>query len=381
MPVGAAIGGAVIGAGGSIIAGSEASSAQKHAANTAADTSLQVANENNQLFRDTRAQNLQIAAPFYNNGLAASNALTGLLLGPTATAAPAAPTGALSGYQTAPVAGVTPLGSSSALDGYSGPSLATIMTMPKSTGQGAINNYLSYYRAHPESDPGFATTAQFHGDPFVDENAADSVLAGRNAYLSSNPASTLPATTVPAAVPAAATPAATSTGSALSPFDQFRNSTNYQWRYNQGLNATRGQYAAKGALDSGAAEKSAITFGQNLASNELANYMNLLAGQQQVGLSAGNAVMGVTTGAANAIAGQNTNAGNVAANAALTSGQANANMWGTIGNTAGQVGGALFQYGLGQLQAPKVPTAQSINVTPNGSANYFAASPSWSNFG
>jgi hypothetical protein len=37
--------------------------------------------------------------------------------------------------------------------------------------------------------------------------------------------------------------------------------------------------------------------------------MNLLAGQQNVGLSAGNAIMGVSTSAANAIAGQNTNAG------------------------------------------------------------------------
>ena len=102
--------------------------------------------------------------------------------------------------------------------------------------------------------------------------------------------------------------------------------------------------------------------------------MNLLAGQQQVGLSAGNAVMGVSTGATNAIAANNTNAGNVSANAALTAGQANANMWGTIGNTAGQLGGALFQYGMGQFQQPKVPTAQSINVTPNGTMNYFANS-------
>src|SRR5690348_7603206 len=65
VPIGAAIGGAVIGAGGSIIAGSQAAHAQRSAANTAADTSLQVANENNALIRETRGQNLAIASPFY----------------------------------------------------------------------------------------------------------------------------------------------------------------------------------------------------------------------------------------------------------------------------------------------------------------------------
>lgn len=349
MPIGAALGGAAIAGVGTVAAGALSSSAQTKAARTAADSSLQVADLNNQLIRDTRNENVALATPFYNNGVAAGNALNGLLLG---TPSPA-PTGALSPPPTpaAPPA-----------SGYSGPPLAQIMTMPRNTGQGAIDQYLSYYQSHPNEDPGFTNISQFHGDPFSDERAANSVLMARNAYLAAHPAVTTPSGTVPAAVPASAPVA-----SALSPWDQFRNSTNYQFRYDQGLKATEDQYATKGALDSGAAEKAKITFGQNFASNEIANYMNLLAGQQNVGLSAGNAVMGVSTNATNAITAQNTNAGNTAANAALVSGNANANMWGTVGNAAGQIGGALFQYGMGQQQ-PRIPTTQSL---PNYSNSYF----------
>jgi hypothetical protein len=323
MPIGAVIGGAVIGAGGSIIAGSKSASAQKQAAQTAATSAQSTTDSNNALFRENKAQNIAIAQPFYNNGVAAGNALQGLLLGsPTSASSPAPGTtgGALSGYQQSSPAG----------------------QYPNAVGDDSLT---------------YGTIRARRLDMM---DAPQAALTGYQRL----PADTQ--TPVPGTTPA---PAMGTTTSALSPWDQFRNSTNYQFRYDQGLKATEGAYATKGALDSGAAEKAKITFGQNFASNELSNYMNLLAGQQNVGLSAGNAIMGVSTSAANAIAGQNTNAGNVAANAALTSGQASANMWGTVGNTAGQLGGALFQYGMGQMK-PSVPSAQSINVTPNWQSNY-----------
>jgi hypothetical protein len=102
MPIGAAIGGGVIAAGGSVLAGSQASRAQRDAARTASDTTLQSTRENNALLRETRDQNLSIATPFMNNGLAAGNALTDLLLGtntyqPT-QAGSAQVGGALSGF-------------------------------------------------------------------------------------------------------------------------------------------------------------------------------------------------------------------------------------------------------------------------------------------
>lgn len=328
MPIGAVIGGAVIGAGGSVLAGSKSAKAQTKAAQTASDTSLQVANENNQLFRDTRAQNIAIAQPFYNGGVAAGNALNDLL-----GLAPASQ-GALSRYTNPGYR------DGSATDGV---------------------NWSQYIQSQPDVANDYALHSDMTPEEFGPWHyQRDGSRRDLTAY---EPAQ---APVAPTASPAAAS------GGALDAFDRFRKGTNYQWRYDQGMKATQGSFATKGALDSGAAEKAKITFGQNIASGELSNYMNLLAQQQNVGLSAGNAIMGVSTAAANNIAGQNTNAGNVAANASLVAGQANANMWGTIGNTAGQLGGALFQYGMGGFQKPQIPTPQSINVTPNGTSNYFA---------
>jgi hypothetical protein len=321
MPIGAALGGAAIAGVGTVAAGAMGASATRHAVNSAADTSLATTNANNALFRETRGQNLSIAAPFYNNGVAAGNALTELLLGPQATAGNTAVPG-------------TPGGG--ALDAYlaANPDVAAEARRVTSDGEfGSPQEYAAWHYQH---------YGQAEGRP-------------------------APAVNVPA-------PTAPGTGStgALDAFDRFRQGTNYQWRYNQGLKATEGNFATRGALDSGAAEKAKITFGQNLASGELSNYMNLLASQQASGLSAAGAVMGVNTSYAGNVTAQNTNAGNVAANAALAGGQANANMWGTVGNAAGQLGGALFQYGMGQMQTPQVPSPQSINVSPTGTSNYFA---------
>ena len=98
MPIGATIGGAVLGAGGSIIAGSKAAKAQKNAAQTASDTSLAVARENNALIRETRDQNVALAQPFYDRGNEAGSALQGLLLGPSSSAPAFYSTGALDTY-------------------------------------------------------------------------------------------------------------------------------------------------------------------------------------------------------------------------------------------------------------------------------------------
>jgi hypothetical protein len=319
MPIGAAIGGAVIGAGGSVIAGSKAAKAQKNAAQTAADTSLTTANANNALYRDIYGQNKALLTPFSNNGLQASNALTELLLGPGSTAG-----------NTTPATGA--LGGDSSIGGYSG---------------GALDAYLA---ANPDvAQEGRRVTAD--GEfPSLEDYAA-----WHFQHYGQGEGRAAPAVNVPA--PTAAT--GTTGGSALDAFDKFRQGTNYQWRYNQGLNANRSSFATKGALDSGAAIKSAETYGQNIASGELSNYMNLLASQQAMGLSAAGAVAGVGTTYAGNVAAQNTNASNTAANAALTSGQASANMWGTVGNTAGQIGGALFQYGMGGFNQPSFATANS----------------------
>lgn len=303
MPIGAVIGGAAIAAGGSVAAGAMSSSAQKKAANKAAATSQANTDSNNALQRDIYGQNKALLTPYSNNGLAASNALTDLLLGTSGGAAPAAQTNP--GYRVGALGGVD-------------------------------------WNAYIQSQPDVAYDYSLHRNMSPEQYgpwhyARDGSRRDLTQYTpSASPPSTAPATG----------------GSALSAFDKFREGTNYQWRYNQGLNATSSNFATKGALDSGAAEKAKIQYGQNIASGELSNYMNLLASQQAMGLSAAGAVAGVGTSYAGNVAAQNTAASNAAANAALTTGQANANMWGTVGQTAGQVGGALFQYGMGKTQTP-----------------------------
>jgi hypothetical protein len=115
----------------------------------------------------------------------------------------------------------------------------------------------------------------------------------------------------------------------------------YQFRVQQGQNALNTGWAARGLLNSGAAQKAAISFGQNIASEEYGNRYGQLAQQQGVGLAAGNALAGVGTNFANNVTSQNNSLANVQANAALARGQATGQMWGTIGNAVGQFGGQM----------------------------------------
>lgn len=174
---------------------------------------------------------------------------------------------------------------------------------------------------------------------------ADSVWLGGNG--SGTGVTTPPAATPPASTPPATTPPATGTApnNALSAWDTFRNSTNYQFRLDQGLEAVNTKYAAMGALESGAAMKAIDDYAQNFASNELANYMDQLYRQEALGASAASSLAGVGTNLVSQVSANNTNAANAAANAALAQGQANANQWnnigGAIGTAAGAIGGAM----------------------------------------
>ena len=340
MPIGAAVGGAVIGGGASIIGASKAAKAQKQAAQAASDTSLQVAHENNALYRDIYNQNKGLLTPYSDRGLLASNALTDLLLG----------THYFNGGQAAPATG----------GATTQPTAGGSQRLP--TGEIATP-----VRTRPLADTALS--------PFF-ETSYGSRLSGGGGALSAQLQAARAARTptpTPTPAPTPATTPATGTGStpsALSAWDQFRQGTNYNWRFNEGMRAVTGNYATRGALDSGAAERAKITYGQNFASNELSNYMNLLAGQQAMGLSAAGAVAGVGTSYAGNVAAQNQNAGNAAANAALMSGQASANQWGAIGNGIGQLGGALFQYGMGQLPGANFNPAASTGIQVTQNPNY-----------
>ena len=450
MPIGIAVGTAAVTAGAGIYASSKASKAQKKAAQTASDTSLQTAQMNNDLFRETRDKNVALASPYYNNGLLASNALTDLLLGTHLYNQGTVANPNIPGGGTFPTTGA---GSGTESMGYKGPTFAQILAMPHSgpAYKSAFNDFVNYYQSHPNEDPGIASRGQIDalsGDSIRgSENAMRAIfdtyqaspnkvpatapaaapqgalaaiapqaapVEGRqtNPVVSQTPTGNLPlrdtqdlaapiggpalqwwqrihqqdggaldrlpvagATPAPApTAPPAQTgqPAPPATGeqppSALSAWDQFRQGANYQWRFNEGNRALTSNYAVRGIGDSGAERMALQEHGQDFASNELSNYMNLLAGQQNVGLTAGNAVMGVSTSAANNIAGQNTNAGNAAANAALVAGQASAQNWGNIGGAIGQAAGAIG--GAFGGMPSSAPAGALGSFAPNASGSY-----------
>lgn len=125
-------------------------------------------------------------------------------------------------------------------------------------------------------------------------------------------------------------------------FDNFRNSTGYQFRLGEGQNALNSGYAGAGVLQSGAAMREATEYGQNFASNEFGNYMGLLSNQQGVGLSGASALAGVGQNYANNVSNLNTQNANALSNAAVA--RAN-NSNGLISGLAGSVGSIAGLFG------------------------------------
>lgn len=70
-----------------------------------------------------------------------------------------------------------------------------------------------------------------------------------------------------------------------SAFDRFRNSTNYQFMLNQGLQGV--EYANAPAFSSGATAKALNNYAQGMAGNALAGYEQMLLGGAQLGENAG----------------------------------------------------------------------------------------------
>lgn len=119
-------------------------------------------------------------------------------------------------------------------------------------------------------------------------------------------------------------------------------SPGYQFRVDQGQKALNTGWAARGLLNSGAAQKSALSFGQGIASEEYGNRFNQLAQQQGMGLGAASAQAGVSSNYASNVASQNNALAGVLANSALARGQANAQLYGTTANALGQIGGSFI---------------------------------------
>lgn len=67
-------------------------------------------------------------------------------------------------------------------------------------------------------------------------------------------------------------------------FGQYRDSTGYQFRVDEGMRGIEGSRAARGILNSGATAKSLNEYSQGMASQEFSNYLEQLGATQATGL-------------------------------------------------------------------------------------------------
>lgn len=152
------------------------------------------------------------------------------------------------------------------------------------------------YAAYVQSDPNLIADAAKHREFGGDLNAYGQWHWNRyGQYEGRN----LPMTGGTDAAPGVSV--ADAAAAASKAFDTFRNSTGYDWRLSQGMNALNSGYAGAGTLQSGAAIKGAIDYGQGMASQEFGNYLNALGNQQSIGLRAGSAAAGVGGDVANSL--------------------------------------------------------------------------------
>lgn len=293
----AVVGGA-LSIGGAIIGGN----AQKKAAQTASDTSLAVAQQNNALAKDIYGQNQQALSPFMQRGNAAGNQINALL-----------GIGGQQQPQQQPVSqygganGFAPGDQHMGFDGanYGGMNRAGMRDMNPQIGQFANFNP----RGTQDGIPMAGVPTQFWSGqqpPQGGISGNQGVVQGQSAQDAANNA-----------------------------FDVFRNSTGYGFRLGEGMNALNSGYAGSGVIQSGAAMRGAQEYGQNFASNEFGNYMNALQNQQGVGLGGASALAGVGQNYAGMVSQNNNAAGTNVANAALVQGANNpwANALGTLGGT------------------------------------------------
>lgn len=144
--------------------------------------------------------------------------------------------------------------------------------------------------------------------------------------------------------PAPAAPAKNAAQAASEAYEIFKQSTGYQTRLDEGYRGINSAYAAKGTLQSGAALKSALRYGQDYASNEFGNYLGYLGNQQGVGLSGASALAGVGQNYANSMSAIGQNNANLQAQATIAGARNTQGALAGLAGIAGQTVGALSSY-------------------------------------
>lgn len=293
---------------GSIIAGNS----QNKANARAADTSTQNNRANIDFATRINDQNVGILSPFVQRGNAAGNQINALLGlggsqvqgGPAQATFPGQQPNALSQFQGYPGGAGAPYGISDT-PGYAPPRAGGFAG-------GVLNNALD------------ARNSAYYN------NRGTGALAG-----------VTPQTTQ------SAVPQQTAQQAAQNGFDIFRNSTGYQFRLGEGLDARTSAYSGIGAFQSGAALRGIEEYGQNLGSNEFGNYVNALGAQQATGAGAASSLAGVGQNFAGTVIGANNS--NTQNQIAAQLGRQNpfANALGTIGGASQQAVGAFLGGGFG----------------------------------
>lgn len=254
--------------------------------------------------READAFNRAALSPWMASGLAANNLINGAL-GIT-TPAPAAPSAPTYGALTTPM-GANP--DSSANFGYNGTGFGPAMQNPVQEG--------------------------WMGGQF-----------GQSAA---------PQATQPQA------PQQTPQQAALSAYDIFKQSTGYQSRLTEGYRGLNASFAGRGVLQSGAAVKSALRYGQDFASNEFGNWLSYLGNQQGLGFAGASALAGVTQGGADRMGAISQNAANNSSAAAIARAQNQGALYTGIAGALGTAAGSLSSY-----RAPTYRPALMNNVPAYG---------------
>lgn len=277
MPVGAIVGAGVASAGASVIAGSKNAGAINKATDAQTASNAQSLALQQQIYGENKAA----LAPFVGTGVAATNQINALL-GLAVPQQQATP----SGYQAQP----------NALLGVGAPQVGP--------------NYAAYVQANPDvqnefqrvgsrfgNDP--AAFGQFHYQTYGQNEGRALPQFGQGALAGTGTNMLSPQQT------------------AMSAFEKYRDSTGYQFRLNQGMNALNSAYAGRGVLQSGAAIKGALEYGQNLATGEFGNYLNSLQTQQNLGAGAASSQAGVGQNFAGNVTSLNTANANALASGAV----------------------------------------------------------------
>jgi hypothetical protein len=138
------------------------------------------------------------------------------------------------------------------------------------------------------------------------------------------------------------------------------NDPGYQFRLTQGLGALDRSAAARGMLRSGAQQKALMGYGQGLASEELNNAWNRVAGMQGIGqqaagglsnlyAGAGTNLANLATGQAGQLANASQNAGNAISQNQMAAGNARSSAYQNVGSSINQgINNGLFAYGMQQ---------------------------------